>query len=216
MWSTNGRAKPRSNMAPGAMASSGHSSGRQAAVNRSGISGCGLHHINARVQHRPITGAERSQRRRWGEHRIFTRYFYRALIAVHGPPELSATGENVSLPCCCDHAAVGQFVRRTPLGMQSLASMVEPLAVQDCVHLRGRRHLYRPAEGPCVTKCFCRFTPAEETRAVTCRECDRLVQKEQLCPTAASHDGAPPSSQRQVSQALLAQRLFSSVRVAGS
>ena len=71
--------------------------------------------------------------------------------------------------------------------MQPLAPVVEPLGVQDGVHFRGPRHPYRPAEHPCVTKGFGGFTTAEETRAVSRRERDRLVEEEQLCPTAASH-----------------------------
>src|SRR5207248_9113160 len=47
---------------------------------------------------------------------------------------------------------------------------------------------------PCTSKRFCGFTTAEETRAMTCRKRDRLVQKEQLCPAAASHHVAPASS----------------------
>ena len=77
--------------------------------------------------------------------------------------------------------------------MQPLASVVEPLSVQDCVHFRGPRHLRRPAARPGVTKGFCGCTTAEETRAVACRKRDRLVEEEQLCPTAASHHLAPPS-----------------------
>src|SRR3954452_20747131 len=39
-------------------------------------------------------------------------------------------------------------------------------------------------------KGFRGFSTAEETRAVSCRERDRLVEKEQLCPTAGTHDRA--------------------------
>src|SRR5438046_10185083 len=76
--------------------------------------------------------------------------------------------------------------------MQPLASVVEPFTVQHCVHFRGRTQLYRPAERPCTSKRFCGFTTAEETRAMTCCKRDRLVQEEQLCPTAASHYVAAP------------------------
>src|SRR5947207_15534894 len=71
--------------------------------------------------------------------------------------------------------------------MQPLASVVEPLSVQDGIHFCGPRRPYRPGERPGVTKGLCDLTTAEETRPVTRRERDRLVQKEQLCPTAASH-----------------------------
>src|SRR5215471_7182211 len=59
--------------------------------------------------------------------------------------------------------------------------------------MRGRRHRHRPSERPGVTKGFCRFTTAEEAGTVTRRERDRLVQEEQLRPTAASHDLAVAS-----------------------
>src|SRR5947207_11682163 len=78
--------------------------------------------------------------------------------------------------------------------MQPLASVVEPLSVQDGIHFCGPRRPYRPGERPGVTKGLCGLTTAEETRPVTRRERDRLVQKEQLCPTAASHHVAPTSS----------------------
>ena len=29
-------------------------------------------------------------------------------------------------------------------GVQPLALLVEPFTVQNCIHLRGRKHLYRP------------------------------------------------------------------------
>src|SRR5207248_9169232 len=91
-------------------------------------------------------------------------------------------------------AAVGQFVRRTRQGMQPLASVVEPLSVQDGIHFCGPRRPYRPGERPGVTKGLCGFTTAEETRAMTCRKRDRLVQKEQLCPAATSHHVATAAS----------------------
>ena len=71
--------------------------------------------------------------------------------------------------------------------------MVEPLSVQDGIHFCGPRRPYRPGERPGVTKGLCGLTTAEETRPVTRRERDRLVQKEQLCPAAASHHVAAPS-----------------------
>src|SRR5216683_5849551 len=77
--------------------------------------------------------------------------------------------------------------------MQSLAPVVEPLPVQHRVHFRSPRQFGRPALGPGVAKGFRGLTPAEETRAVPCGERDRLVQEEQLGPTAATHDRAPPS-----------------------
>src|SRR5689334_3844927 len=101
--------------------------------------------------------------------------------------------KNVGVACCCNRAAVGQFVRRTRQSVQPLASVVEPLSVQDCIHLRGRRHLYRPAARPGITKGLCGFTTAEEARAVACCECDRLIEEEQLCPAAASHHVTVPS-----------------------
>src|SRR5712691_5806326 len=64
--------------------------------------------------------------------------------------------------------------------MESLAAIIEPLRVQDCIHFRSKRHLHRPAERPRVTKGFRGFTTAEETRAVSCGERNRLVEEEQL------------------------------------
>src|SRR5204863_5531225 len=125
--------------------------------------------------------------------RVGARDLSGARIAGRGPPKRSTTGKNVGVACCCNRAAVGQFVRSTRQSVQPLASVVEPLSVQDCIHLRGRRHLYRPAERPGITKGLCGFTTTEETRAVACRKRDRLVQEEQLCPTAASHHVAVPS-----------------------
>src|SRR5437764_3532154 len=146
------------------------------------------------MEYRPITATKRSQRRRWGEQCVPARNFYGALVAARGPPECSAMRQGVGLAPGCDHAAVGQFVRATRQGMQPFAPVVEPFGVQDCVQFRSPRHLYRAAERPRVTKCFRRFTTAEEARAVSCRERDRLVQKEQLGPAAATHDhpAAPP------------------------
>jgi len=71
--------------------------------------------------------------------------------------------------------------------VQPLASVVEPLSVQDRVHFRRPRHLDRSAERPNLAKGFRGFTTAEEAGAVTRRKRDRLVQEEQLCPAAASH-----------------------------
>jgi hypothetical protein len=73
--------------------------------------------------------------------------------------------------------------------MQTLASVVEPFGVQDCVHFCGQRHFYRLAARPCDTESFCGFTTAE----VACRKRNCLIQEEQLYPTAASHHFAVPS-----------------------
>src|SRR5271163_2337916 len=69
--------------------------------------------------------------------------------------------------------------------------MVKPLSVQYCIDLRGQGCLPSPCPGPSGTKRFGGPAPAKETRAVTCRQCDRLVQKEELGPTAAAHYLAP-------------------------
>src|SRR5207237_8299105 len=50
----------------------------------------------------------------------------------------------------------------------------------------------RSALCPGVAKGFRGLTTAEETRAVSRRERDGLVEEEQLGPTAATHDRAPP------------------------
>ena len=69
--------------------------------------------------------------------------------------------------------------------MQTLAPVIEPFRVQDCVDFRGPRHSCRAAGRPCVAKGFRGVSTAEETRAVSRRERDRLVKEEQLRPTAA-------------------------------
>src|SRR6476469_3892255 len=74
--------------------------------------------------------------------------------------------------------------------MQSLAPVLEPFRVQYGVDFRGPRHPYRSVEHPSITKGSRGVSTAEETRAVPCRERDRLVEKEQLRPTAGSHDRA--------------------------
>jgi hypothetical protein len=69
--------------------------------------------------------------------------------------------------------------------------MVEPLSVQYCIDLRGQGCIPSPCPGPSGTKRFGGPAPAKETWAVTCRQRDRLVQKEKLGPTAAAHYLAP-------------------------
>ena len=54
--------------------------------------------------------------------------------------------------------------------------------------------LYRPAAHPGVTKGLGSLTTGEKAGPVSDRERDRLVEKEQFCPTAATHHRAatPP------------------------
>ena len=152
------------------------------------ISGCGLHRVDTRVQHRPVPGTKRAQRRRRGQQRVALRYFHRPVIAARRPTERSAMRHSVGLARGCDHGAVGQFVRTSRYRMHTLAPVIEPFRVQDCVDLRGPRHPCRAAGRPCIAKGFCGVSTAEETRAVSRRERDRLVKKEQLRPTAGTHN----------------------------
>src|SRR5436190_15182797 len=78
--------------------------------------------------------------------------------------------------------------------MQPLTSVVEAFGVQHRVDLRRSRQLYRPAACPGVAKGLRSLATAEKAGPVSGREPDRLVEKEQFCPTAASHHraAAPP------------------------
>jgi hypothetical protein len=90
--------------------------------------------------------------------------------------------------------------------------------MQDHVHFRRPRHLHRSAERPNLAKGFRGFTTAEEAGAVTRRKRDRSSRKNNSVQLrrAITSRWRPLNSQTQVSQALLAQRRFSRVRVAGS
>jgi hypothetical protein len=145
------------------------------------------------MQHRPITGAKRSQRRRWGEHRIGARHFHRSLVASHGPPERAALRQCIGLAGGCDQGAVGN-------------SSIPPGNPCSRLPPRSSRSVCRTASIsiargslaalPCAQasrKASAALTTAEKTRSVSRCERDRLVEEEQLGPTTATHHRTPPA-----------------------
>jgi hypothetical protein len=98
------------------------------------------------------------------------------------------------------------------------AAFIEPLVMQDNVDRLGGRTQLAWGGCPGIPKSFGRHASAEKARTMACRESDRLIQENnsvqlQLAMTARRRS---LYSQQQMSHLLLAQRLVSSVFVAGS
>src|SRR6185312_7295385 len=75
--------------------------------------------------------------------------------------------------------------------MQALASILQPLAMEHNVHRRRIRSRAAIAGGPGGAKVLGRFAAAEKAGAMSGGERRRLVEEEQLGPTAATHHIPP-------------------------
>src|SRR5215467_1485235 len=102
--------------------------------------------------------------------------------------------------------------------MDALAATLDPLAMQDAVDRFGGRAQPAFRGGPRIPKPLGSLASAEKARAMARRQSDGLIEEEQLGPASAAMTARrrPLYSQLQTSQVLVAQRLFSSVFVAGS
>ena len=138
-------------------------------------------------------------------------------IASLGPAKCTPAGNRVSLAAGCDDRAIRQFLNRAWQRVQPLASMIKTLSVQHRIHFR-REHLFAAAFGPGIAEGLRRSAPAKEARrcpAASATASSRKNSSVQLRPPITVRR-RPLNSQRHASQALLAQRFFSRVRVAGS
>lgn len=74
--------------------------------------------------------------------------------------------------------------------MQALAAAIQALRVQRCVDVVGFRHRRHSVSRKAHLECLGCHSAAEEARSMSGCQCRRLVQEEQLGPTASPHDRA--------------------------
>ena len=145
------------------------------------------------MQHRPISGTQRAQRRRRRQQQRIVDCAVCLAIAGHRPRSaLPCTIRKLSSPACTI-APSGNCATRHRQRMQPLLAALQPLAMQHGVDLARANVRNAIALLPRRAKPVGVVAAAEEARAMAGRERGRLVEKEQLGPAPPAHHLAPPA-----------------------
>src|SRR5882724_1214009 len=143
------------------------------------------------MEDRPIAGAKRAHRG-WRRHQLrIAQWPSVFLVPRLRPSKRPPARDQAACGRGRDHHAIRQLVDRQGQWMQALAPVLHPLAMKHLVDPSRIRSLAAIARGPGGTKALGRFAAAEKTGAMSGGERRRLVEEEQLGPTAATHHVTP-------------------------
>jgi len=145
------------------------------------------------MEHRPIAGAKRHQRRRWRQQPVGTMKRNGWVVALACPSMGQSGAEGERRSCRNNNRAIRKLRDWRGYRMHAFASELEALTMQDRVDGSGGGRRRALGGRSSRAKQFRSFTSAKKARAVTRRKGHGLVEEEKLCPAPASHDQAAPS-----------------------
>src|SRR5215831_5558244 len=145
------------------------------------------------MEHRPIAGAKRHQRRGWRQQPVRMMKRNGSVVALVCPSIGQSGAEGERRSCCHNNRAIRKRPDWRGYRMHALPPMPEALAMQDRVDGGGGGRRRTLGGRPSCAKHFRCLTPAKKARAVTRRKSHGLVEEEKLGPAPASHDRAASS-----------------------
>ena len=149
------------------------------------------------MEHRPIAGAKRHQRRGWRQQPVGTMERNGWVVALVCPSMAQSGAEGERRSRRHNDRAIRKRRDWRGYRMHVLPPILEALAMQDRVDGGGGGKRRALGGRPSRAKQFRRFTPTKKSRAVTRRKGHGLVEEEKLGP-------APPSHYRAASSLILA------------
>jgi len=138
------------------------------------------------MHHRPISGRERAHgRRRRQKFRIRDLTLHRA-ITGRRPHQRPSLRDQKALLARLHHRTIRQFFY-FPRQRVQFPGRSEAFPVQHRIHVRRENIAHPIALLPRRAETIRVLAPAIETRPMPCRECSRLIEKEQLGPALPFH-----------------------------